>query len=200
VSASPVLSDASLRRTNGLFYETSTPVLSFDTLFRRSDRRTVVNREDGTATGERRAEPDDRRPVHITSALLDVLLDMSEAAEPDSVSVVLTPTPAGAFDVDLDLDAETPVLTHFYLPDAGQSVTAVFGLDLSTPAGRGRARFHAHPQGPRTPTKRDDFAAAVLVAVPPWNRAGVRAYDRSGERLDVDVVEAEPPEERLGDV
>lgn len=159
-----------------------------------------MNREDRSRSGERRSGSDDRRPVHITSALLDVLLDMSEAAEPDSVSVLLTPTPADAFDVALDLDAETPVLTHFYLPDAGKSVTAVFGLDLSTPAGRGRARFHAHPQGPRTPTKRDDFAAAVLVAVPPWNRAGVRAYDRTGERLDIEVVEAEPPEERLEDV
>jgi hypothetical protein len=142
---------------------------------------------------------DGRRPVHITSGLLDVLLDMSEAAEPDALSVVLTPTPADEFEADLGLDAETPVLTHFYLPDAGQSVNAVFGLDLSTPAGRGRARFHAHPQGPREPTKRDDFAAAVLVAVPPWTRETVRAYGRTGDRLDVAVVDADPPEETLED-
>jgi hypothetical protein len=139
----------------------------------------------------------ERQPIHVTTGLLDVLLDMSEAAEPDPVSVVLTPTPAGEFDADLGIEAETPVLTHFYLPDAGQSVTAVFGLDLSTPAGRGRARFHAHPQGPREPTKRDDFAAAVLVAVPPWDRTTVRAYDRSGTRLAVREVDAVPPEETL---
>jgi hypothetical protein len=141
----------------------------------------------------------DRRPIHVTSALLDVLLDMSEAAEPDPISVVLTPTPASAFDADLGLDPETPVLTHFYLPEAGRSVTAVFGLDLSTPAGRGRARFHAHPQGPREPTKRDDFAAAVLVAVPPWEPAEVRAYDRSGTRLVIETIDAVPPEETLED-
>lgn len=143
---------------------------------------------------------DDRRRLYVTSALLDVLLDMSETAEPDTLSVVLTPTRAGAFDADLGLDADTPVLTHFYLPDAGRSVTAVFGLDLSTPAGRGRARFHAHPQGPREPTKRDDFAAAVIVAVPPWDRSAVRAYDRSGARLALEEVDAEPPEETLEDV
>jgi hypothetical protein len=142
---------------------------------------------------------DDRRPLYVTSDLLDVLLDMSEKAEPDALSVVLTPTPASAFDPDIGLDADTPVLTHFYLPDAGQSVTAVFGLDLSTPAGRGRARFHAHPQGPREPTKRDDFAAAVIVAVPPWDRTAVRAYDRSGEQLALETVDAEPPEETLED-
>jgi hypothetical protein len=153
---------------------------------------------DGTA--DRADSGRDRRPIHVTSALLDVLLDMSETAEPESVSVVLTSTPAGAFDADLDLDPETPVLTHFYLPEAGQSVTAVFGLDLSTPAGRGRARFHAHPQGPNRPTKRDDFAAAVIVAVPPWSRSEIRAYDRSGGRLAVEEVDAEPPEETLEDV
>jgi hypothetical protein len=145
------------------------------------------------------ADADERRPIHVTSGLLDVLLDMSESAEPDPVSVVLTPTPAGSFDVDLGIDPETPILTHFYLPEAGQSVTAVFGLDLSTPAGRGRARFHAHPQGPRKPTKRDDFAAAVLVAVPPWTRAAVRAYDRSGNRLALREIDAAPPEETLED-
>lgn len=143
---------------------------------------------------------DDNRPIYVTSGLLDVLLDMSESAEPEPLSVVLAPTRAGAFDADLGIDAETPVLTHFYLPEAGRSVTAVFGLDLSTPAGRGRARFHAHPQGPREPTKRDDFAAAVLVAVPPWERIAVRAYDRSGNRLTLREIDAVPPEETLGDV
>jgi hypothetical protein len=142
---------------------------------------------------------DDRRSIYVTSALLDVLLEMSESAEPDPVSVVLTPTAAGAFDADLGVDTDTPVLTHFYLPDAGRSVTEVFGLDLSTPAGRGRARFHAHPQGPREPTKRDDFAAAVLVAVPPWDRVGLRAYDRAGNQLALREIDAVPPEERLDD-
>jgi hypothetical protein len=145
-------------------------------------------------------DPDDRQSIHVTSALLDVLLDMSEAAEPDPVSVVLTSTPAGAFDADIGLDGDAPVLSHFYLPEAGRSVTAVFGLDLSTPAGRGRARFHAHPQGPRGPTKRDDFAAAVLVAVPPWDRTALRAYDRSGNQLTLREVDAVPPEETLEDV
>lgn len=156
-----------------------------------------MNESDADETAVADTEAESQPSIHITAALLDVLLDMSEAAEPESVSVVLTPTPAGEFEAALELDDETPVLTHFYLPDAGQSVSSVFGMDLSTPAGRGRARFHAHPQGPREPTKRDDFAAALLVAVPPWNRDAVRAYGRGSDRLTLDVIDAEPPEETL---
>jgi hypothetical protein len=159
------------------------------------ERHPSLSADGGTSD----ADADDPPPVYVTSALLDVLLDMSESAEPEPVSVVLTPTRAGAFDADLGIDAETPVLTHFYLPEAGRSVSEVFGLDLSTPAGRGRARYHAHPQGPREPTQRDDFAAAVLVAVPPWDREAIRAYDRSGTRLTLRVIDATPPEETLED-
>jgi hypothetical protein len=70
-------------------------------------------------------------------------------------------------------------------------------MDLGTPAGRGRARFLSHPQGPREVTERDDLAAVVLVAVPPWNAGDVRAYDRSGSRLELHVLDAEPPQESL---
>lgn len=135
--------------------------------------------------------------VHITRGLLDVLLDMSEADEPEPVSVVLAATPAGEFERDIGIDPETPVLTTFYLPEAGGSVNAVFGVDLGTPAGRGRARFVSHPQGPLRPTREDDFAAAVIVAVPPWDDESVRAFDRSGRTFDLDVVDAEPPSESL---
>ncbi|ADQ67292.1 hypothetical protein GL213_08590 [Halogeometricum borinquense] len=135
--------------------------------------------------------------VFITRGLHDALLDMASDAEPERVTVVLAATPAEAFEDDLDVDPETPVLTHFYLPDAGKSVRAVFGVDLGTPAGRGRARFVSHPQGPDEPTREDDFAAAILVAVPPWDESSVSAFDRSGKQLSLDVVEAEPPTESL---
>lgn len=133
--------------------------------------------------------------VHITRGLRDALLEMAEAAEPERVTVVLTTTAAEAFEARLDLDPETPVLTHLYLPEAGRSVRAVFGMDLGTPAGRGRARFVSHPQGPLELTREDDFAAAVLVAVPPWEASSMAAFDRSGARLPLDVVDAEPPSE-----
>ncbi|MFC6988745.1 hypothetical protein ACFQJD_08505 [Haloplanus sp. GCM10025708] len=133
--------------------------------------------------------------VHATSGLADVLLDMAVDAEPDSTNVVLGSTPADEFDTDLGIDAEKPVLTHFYLPDAGRSVEAVFGVDLGTPVGRGRARFLSHPQGPDGLTKRDDLAAVVLLAVPPWE--AIRAFDRRGRRLDLRVLDAEPPRESL---
>ena len=135
--------------------------------------------------------------VYVTRGLVEVLLDTAADAEPDSVNVVLSTTSAGEFPADLDLDPETPVLSHFYFPDVGGSVNAVFGVDLGTPAGRGRARFVSHPQGPRRPTKQDDYAAAVFVAVPPWDESSLAAFDRSGRKLDVTVLDAEPPAESL---
>ena len=137
--------------------------------------------------------------VYITRGLLEALLEMAETEEPASVSVVLASTPAGDFEPDLALDDDTPVLTHFYFPEASESVTAVFGVDLGTPAGRGRARFVSHPQGPLEATREDTFAAALVVAVPPWGEASCAAFDRNDRELDLDVLDVEPPRETLAD-
>ena len=137
--------------------------------------------------------------VYITRGLLDALLEMAEAEEPASVSVVLASTPAGDFETDLGIDDETPVLTHFYFPEASGSVAAVFGVDLGTPAGRGRARFVSHPQGPLEATREDTFAAALVVAVPPWDEASCAAFDRNDRELDLDVLDVEPPRETLAE-
>lgn len=135
--------------------------------------------------------------VYVTRGLVEVLLGLAADAEPQSTSVVLSATPAGEFEPPLDLDPETPVLTHFYLPEAGQSVSAVFGMDLGTPAGSGRARFVTHPRGELSVSERDDLAGVVLVAVPPWDESSLAAFDRAGRRLELDVLDAEPPRERL---
>jgi hypothetical protein len=139
--------------------------------------------------------------VYVTSGLVEVLLDLAAEAEPEPVNVVLASSLASDLTFDdarpSGLSDEEPVLTHFYLPDAGRSVRAVFGVDLGTPAGSGSARFLSHPQGPRELTERDDFAAVVLLAVPPWD--SLVAFDRSGARLDVDVLGAAPPRETLAD-
>lgn len=144
------------------------------------------------------AADDGPAPVHITSDLLALLLERAAEADPDDENVVLDATAAG----DLlggpgDLEPTTPVLTHFYFPGAGGSVSAVFGMDLGRPSGR--ARFVSHPDADRRLTERDDLAAAVLVAVPPYGRGDVVAYDRSGRRRELVVVDAEPPEERVDD-
>ncbi|MGZ0747156.1 hypothetical protein [Haloparvum sp. AD34] len=135
--------------------------------------------------------------VHVTRDLLTVLLDHAAEREPSTVSIQLTATPAGEFESALDLDPETPVLTHFTLPDVGGSVNAVFGVDLGTPAGRGRARFVSHPDGSPELTKTDDLAGVVLVAIPPWEPSDVVAYDRAGTRIDLAIVDAAPPEETV---
>lgn len=149
---------------------------------------------------QRRDYPGLRRTrcvVYATRGLIEVLLDLAADAEPEQLSIVLMTTNAAEFEADLDLEPETPVLTHFYFPNAGKSVNAVFGVDLGTPAGQGRARFATHPQGKLQVTKRDDLAGVVLVAVPPWDEDSIAAFDRSSRRLELDVVDAEPPQESL---
>ncbi|MFB6281518.1 MAG: hypothetical protein ABEH40_05825 [Haloferacaceae archaeon] len=136
-------------------------------------------------------------PVWITRGLLTALLARAADAEPSAESVVLDATPAADLRPVPDLPPDRPVLTHLYLPDAARSVGAVFGVDLGRAAGDGAARFVSHPQGPLDVTRRDDLAAAVLVAVPPWDPDRVAAFDRAGRRRDLRVLEAEPPEERL---
>ena len=135
--------------------------------------------------------------VYITRGLLDALLEMAADDDPEGVSVVLASTPAGAFDAGLGLDTETPVLTHFYFPETSGSVNAVFGVDLGTPAGQGRARFVSHPNGRLEATREDTFAAALVVAVPPWDESSCAVFNRNNRRLDLDVLDAEPPQESL---
>ncbi|RMB25608.1 hypothetical protein [Haloplanus aerogenes] len=134
-------------------------------------------------------------PVYATRGLIDLLLERAAATEPAQMNVVLDATPAGDFETDLGVDPSTPVLSHVYFPTAGRAVSDVFGVDLGTPAGRGRARFLTHPQGPAELTRRDDLAGVVLLAVPPWER--ITAFDRRGRELSLTILDAEPPAESL---
>ena len=139
--------------------------------------------------------------VYATEGLIEVLIEFAVDREPQQANVPLATTPAGELEgVDTELgtlDPETPVLTHFYMPDASGSVNAVFGVDLGTPSGGAHARFVSHPSGPNGITKQDDLAGVVLVAVPPWEAETVRAYDRSGRRLEFAQLAAEPPVESI---
>ena len=132
---------------------------------------------------------------------------MAGDAEPTPVSIELAVTPAGELsstdpthadttDFD-DLAAETPVFTHFYMPDAGRSITAVFGMDLSTPPGRTRGRFVSHPLGELSVSRTDDLHGVVIVAVPPWDESSVAAFDRAGRRTELTVLDGAPPGEEL---
>lgn len=127
--------------------------------------------------------------VYITRALLTALLELAEDRDPNSVTVSLAVTPTD--DLDVDLPAGRAVFTDMYLPDIGGSVTAVFGMDLSTPAAAGR--FVSHPQGELALTKADDLHEVVFVVVPPYDTENVAAFDRSGTELPLEIVDAEPP-------
>ena len=135
--------------------------------------------------------------IHVTRDLLTVLLDHAAERDPAAVSLQLSATQAGEFDADLGVDPQTPVLTHFTLADVGGSVNAVFGVDLGTPAGRGRARFLSHPTGRLELSKTDDLAAVVIVTVPPYDDDTVAAFDRAGDGIELVVLDAVPPEESV---
>lgn len=140
--------------------------------------------------------------VHITRGLVEVLLDIAREADPSEVTASLAVSPAG----DLvgpdaaDLPPETDVFTDFYLPEAATSVSAVFGMDLSTPPGQTQGRFVSHPDGDLTVSRTDDLHEAVFVAVPPWEPDRIRAFDRRGRQRSLVVVDAHPPDEPFAEI
>lgn len=134
--------------------------------------------------------------VTITRGLLSVLCERAVETDPESVNVVLDATAAGDLSGATEsVSDDTPVLTHFYMPEAGASVSAVFGMDLGRPSGR--ARFLSHPDGTLGVSETDDLAPVVLVTTPPYDPEDVQAYDRRGEEQPLQIVDAEPPEEFL---
>ncbi|QLK27072.1 hypothetical protein HYG81_05550 [Natrinema zhouii] len=139
--------------------------------------------------------------VYVTRALVDVLLDLASDADPDDVTTGVSVTPASELEGADGLPPETPVFTDFFLPNPGNPVTAVFGVDLSTPARQAQGRFVSHPVGELEVTQRDDLAEVVFVAVPPWNvdDRSFGAFDRSGERHTLEIIDASPPGQSLTD-
>jgi hypothetical protein len=139
--------------------------------------------------------------VYATRALVDVLCELAADADPDDRSVRLAATPAGDLQSTdgehTGLPADQPVLSDFYFPDAGDALTNVFGMDLATPTGQTAGRFASHPDGRYDVSVTDDLHARLLVAVPPWDAESVRAYDRSGTRRDLVLVDATAPEDEI---
>jgi len=134
--------------------------------------------------------------VYVTRGLVETLLRMSREAEPDDVTISLAVTRAEELP-EADLDPETPVFTDFYLPSAGSSVNAVFGMDLGTPAGQTQGRFVSHPNGYMGVSELDDLHEVIFVAIPPWDIESFGAFDRSGRKREVEILDVEPPEESL---
>ena len=132
--------------------------------------------------------------IYLTEGLRETLLRMAAQKDPASTTVPLAVTDAAELP-ESDLADETPVFTHFYLPNEGDSVNAVFGVDLGTPSGQTPGVFVSHPRGDLGVSKRDDFREVIFVAVPPWDSDSFQAFDRKGSRLDLSVLDIEPPEE-----
>ena len=141
---------------------------------------------------------DEQRPtIAITEGLAEVLLAFAADAEPEEVSAGLAVTPAGELSGDgaTHLDPEAPVFTDLYLPEAGSSVSAVFGVDLGTPPRRTQGRFISHPEGELRVQQTDDLHETLLVAIPPWTTETMAAFSRWGTELPLVFVDAQPPDE-----
>lgn len=137
--------------------------------------------------------PRESEPVHVAADLLEALCELAADRDPEAVTVPLAVTPAS--ELDGSVTADGPVFTHFYLPETGRSVRAVFGVDLGTPSGTTPGIFLSHPDGRRELTKRDELREVVLVAVPPWDPSAVVAFDRRGRRRPLRSVDVALPEE-----
>ncbi len=77
--------------------------------------------------------------VYVTRGLVDILLALASDADPDDVTTGVSVVPAIELDGADGLPPDTPVFTDFFLPDPGNPVNAVFGVDLSTPARQAQA-------------------------------------------------------------
>ncbi|MDZ7745551.1 MAG: hypothetical protein U5K28_03145 [Halobacteriales archaeon] len=128
---------------------------------------------------------------YVTRGLATVLLEIASDRDPKSVKVALVTQPAGELDGS-GLAPDQPVFTEFYFPDTAGSVDAVFGMDLGTPDSDGR--FISHPDGQFDVLITDDFHSVVFVAVPPYDRDSLAAFDRSGTELPLTVLDIEPEE------
>lgn len=134
-------------------------------------------------------------PVLVAEDLIQVLCELAADRDPDAVSVPLGVTPADEIE---ETDAVTgPVFTHFYLPETGRSVRAVFGVDLGTPSGSTPGIFLAHPDGRQELTKRDELREVCFLAVPPWRPTEVVAVDRRGSRRPLRTLDVTLPEESV---
>lgn len=134
--------------------------------------------------------------VYITRGLAETLVRLASERDPESVTIPVAVTKAGALTGTTPAD-EVPVFTHFYLPEAGGSVNAVFGVDLGTPVRQTQGRFVSHPQGELSISETDDLHEVIFVAVPPWELETLAAFDRSGRRKELEILDAEPPEESV---
>ena len=120
---------------------------------------------------------------------------LASESDPETTTIPLAVSSAGDIP-ETDLDPGTPVFTHFYMPDAGGSVNAVFGVDLGTPVGQTEGRFVSHPRGDLSLSKRDDLHEVIFVAVPPWDDDSMAVFDRRGRKQALEILDVEPPEEQ----
>lgn len=135
--------------------------------------------------------------MYVVAGLLDVLLALADEHDPEPFLADLGTTQADNLRLDSDLDPGIDVYTHFYLPDAGAPVSDVFGLDLGTSPGQTDGRFISHPQGDLRVRSTDELHQILLIAIPPYDRSSVHAFDRTGARLPLEVLDIELPEEYL---
>lgn len=130
--------------------------------------------------------------VHFTEGLLDVLLDIAADADPQETTLHLGVTTADELGIE-DLDGDVPVFSDLYLPNTGQSIEAVFGMNVSVPPGQSPGIFVSHPTGPLDIRSTDEFAERIIVAIPPWTPSDVAVFDRRGREIPMQLHAVSEP-------
>lgn len=128
--------------------------------------------------------------VYITAGLLEILLEMAEDSEPGRVTIRLAVTDAEELSEAVDLEPSAQVFSDLYFPASGDSIEAVFGVDVSIPPGQTPGVFLSHPDGRLEIDQTDDLAERIFIAIPPWDRASVAVFDRRGRELSLEIIDA----------
>lgn len=129
--------------------------------------------------------------VYITGGLLDVLLSRAAEADPQSETIQLALVDADQLGIE-EVDDDAEVFGEFYLPETGNSIEAVFGMNVSVPPGQTPGIFISHPNGELSVTTTDELAERIFIAIPPWERSSVSVFDRRGRERQLKILEAYP--------
>jgi proteasome lid subunit RPN8/RPN11 len=139
------------------------------------------------------------RPREVTGIAEDALefaLEASEASHPNEYMGVLRGVPAG----ELDLDRRGMVVTDvLVIPGTTSSpVSATLKTNMVPNDMRTLGSVHSHPNGVLMPSDEDlstfGSGAVHIITGAPYGRYDWRAFDRSGEPRELEVLAVDLPD------
>jgi proteasome lid subunit RPN8/RPN11 len=139
--------------------------------------------------------------VGIANSALEFALAASRDTHPDEYMGLLRGADAGTVGLDRDGTVLTDVLV---IPGTESNpVSATVKTSMVPNDVRAAGSVHSHPNGVIAPSDADLAAFSkgrvhVIIGAP-YGRDDWAAFDRDGERMDLPVVDVDPPEEEFFD-